>query len=184
MAVKFNPLTGLFDLVGSTTITANRAAVSSSSGGLVASSTTDTQIGYLNTLSSNVQTQLNGKESSITSGTTSQYWRGDKTFQNLTTSVVTEGSHLYYTDARARNAISASSPLSYNATSGALSLTAGNLSETGSSIFTVTGGAGAVIGSGATIQANLADTKFYVGNSSGYPVAVNMSGDATLANTG
>lgn len=49
----------------------------------------------------NADTTLqNSKEPNIATGTTSQYWRGDKTFQNLTTSVVTEGSNLYYTDAR------------------------------------------------------------------------------------
>lgn len=38
---------------------------------------------YLDGLSSNVQLQLNSKEPTITSGTTSQYYRGDKTFQTL-----------------------------------------------------------------------------------------------------
>jgi len=42
----------------------------------------------------------NAKEPAISSGTTAQYWRGDKTFQILNTSVVTEGSRLYYTDER------------------------------------------------------------------------------------
>jgi hypothetical protein len=35
-----------------------------------------------------IQSQLNGKESSITAGTTSQYWRGDKSFQTLNAAVV------------------------------------------------------------------------------------------------
>lgn len=49
----------------------------------------------------NADTALqNSKEPNITPGTDAQYWRGDKTFQNLTTSVVTEGSNLYYTDSR------------------------------------------------------------------------------------
>lgn len=43
---------------------------------------------------------FNSKEPAITSGTTSQYWRGDKTFQTLNTTVVPEGSSLYYTNAR------------------------------------------------------------------------------------
>lgn len=51
----------------------------------------------------------------ISAGTTSQYWRGDKSWQNLTTGVVTEGANLYYTDGRARGAIS----LTTNGTSGA-----------------------------------------------------------------
>jgi len=42
----------------------------------------------------------NGKEPAIAAGTALQYWRGDKTFQILNTSVVPEGTNLYYTDAR------------------------------------------------------------------------------------
>lgn len=41
-----------------------------------------------------------GGEPAITVGTTSQYWRGDKSFQTLNTTAVAEGTNLYYTDAR------------------------------------------------------------------------------------
>ena len=44
--------------------------------------------------------QLATKEPSITIGTSSQYWRGDKTFQTLNTTAVAEGTNLYYTDVR------------------------------------------------------------------------------------
>ena len=47
-----------------------------------------------------------GGEPAITAGTTSQYWRGDKTWQTLNTTAVAEGTNLYYTDARARAALS------------------------------------------------------------------------------
>ena len=47
-----------------------------------------------------------GGEPAITAGTTAQYWRGDKSWQTLNTSAVTEGTNLYFTDARARAAIS------------------------------------------------------------------------------
>lgn len=58
---------------GGVTITANRAAVSDGSGAIIASTTTDTQIGYLDTLTGNVQTALNGKASTTLNnlGTTS-----------------------------------------------------------------------------------------------------------------
>jgi hypothetical protein len=46
-----------------------------------------------------------GGEPAITAGAITQYFRGDKTFQTLDTSVVPENSNLYYTDTRARNAI-------------------------------------------------------------------------------
>lgn len=71
--------------------------------------------GYLSATDWNT---FNDKQPLITAGTTSQYYRGDKTFQTLDTSVVTEGTNLYFTDARARGAISAGSGISYNCTSG------------------------------------------------------------------
>lgn len=46
-------------------------------------------------------TLLSGKEDSITAGTTAQYWRGDKTWQTLNTTNVTEGTNLYFTNTRA-----------------------------------------------------------------------------------
>jgi len=75
-------------------------------------------------ISTAMQTALNGKEPTITAGTTSQYWRGDKTWQTLpvisypvtsvfgrtgaivaangdyTTSQITENTNLYFTQAR------------------------------------------------------------------------------------
>jgi hypothetical protein len=51
-------------------------------------------------LSSGDWTTFNNKENAITAGTTAQYFRGDKTFQTLNTSVVPEGTNLYYTEAR------------------------------------------------------------------------------------
>jgi len=51
-------------------------------------------------LSSTDWTTFNNKENAITAGTTAQYYRGDKTFQTLNTSVVPELTNLYYTEAR------------------------------------------------------------------------------------
>jgi hypothetical protein len=52
---------------------------------------------------------LNSKEPTIAAGTTLQYWRGDKSWQTLNTSVVPELTNLYFTDARARTAAVADS---------------------------------------------------------------------------
>lgn len=88
---------------GSTTITANRAAVSNGSGALEASATTATEIGYLSGVTSAVQTQLNAKAASshnhaasdINSGTvatarlgsgtadSTTYLRGDQTWATV-----------------------------------------------------------------------------------------------------
>ncbi|MFH0841054.1 MAG: hypothetical protein V1903_00400 [Bacteroidota bacterium] len=57
----------------------------------------------------------------VVAGTTSQYLRGDKSWQTLNTSAVIEGSNLYYTDAKARSAIS----LTTTGNSGAASYSSG-----------------------------------------------------------
>ena len=45
-------------------------------------------------------TSLAGKEPTITAGTSTQYWRGDKTWQTLNTTAVAEGTNLYFTEPR------------------------------------------------------------------------------------
>jgi hypothetical protein len=69
-------------------------------------------------VSTATQTALNGKENTITAGTTAQYYRGDKTFQTLNTAAVPESGSLYFTDERAQDAvlsvISASGGVTYS----------------------------------------------------------------------
>lgn len=66
---------------------------------------TDIQQAY-NDATSSIQSQLNAKEPSISApGTTGTYWRGNKTFATLDTSVIPENGSLFFTDARARAAI-------------------------------------------------------------------------------
>ena len=85
------------------------------------------------TLSSqtDLQSALNAKEPTITAGTTLQYWRGDKSWQTLNTTIVPEGTNLYFTDTRARAAVSASSPLAYNSGTGVFSIPAATSSQNG-----------------------------------------------------
>ena len=54
--------------------------------------------GYLSSTDWNL---FNNKQTGIVAGTTSQYFRGDKSWQTLDTSVVSENSNLYFTNARA-----------------------------------------------------------------------------------
>ena len=54
---------------------------------------------------SGLTTQLGNKEPTINGGTNDQYWRGDKSWQTLNTSVVPEGSRLYFLDSRVRDAL-------------------------------------------------------------------------------
>ena len=56
-------------------------------------------------LSSTDWSTFNAKEPAIAAGTTAQYWRGDKTFQTLNTTVVPEGTNLYFTNERAQDAV-------------------------------------------------------------------------------
>jgi len=77
---------------------------------------------------------FNSKEPAITIGTTSQYWRGDKSFQTLNTLAVPELTNLYYTDSRSRLALSSSATgLTYTNTTGVFSLTSGYLIPTSAS---------------------------------------------------
>lgn len=55
-------------------------------------------------------------------GTTFQYVRGDASLATLNTTIVPEGTNLYHTTARARAALSATAPVSYNSSSGVISM--------------------------------------------------------------
>lgn len=88
---------------------------------------------------------LSGKEPSITAGLTSQYWRGDKSWQELNTDAVVEGTNLYFTQARAVN----SALGTFSSTTGtivgtdsileALEKTVGNMGLINSSQWTTSG---------------------------------------------
>lgn len=92
---------------------------------------TTTEGSYLMGATSNIQIQINGKEPAITAGVSSQYWRGDKTFQALDTSAVPENGSLYFTNARARLAISAAAPVIYNSVSGSISMSVADTATDG-----------------------------------------------------
>lgn len=83
-----------------------KALVSDVNGLPIASSVTNTELGYVSGVTSAIQTQINTKQGTITTGTTLQYFRGDLSLSTLNSSVVPEVTNLYYTDVRARAAIS------------------------------------------------------------------------------
>ena len=95
--------------------TANGLSLSTQILSLAAASTSTT-----GALTSTDWNTFNNKQPLITAGTTAQYYRGDKTFQTLDTLAVAENTNLYYTDARARAAISGTLPISV--TSGVVSI--------------------------------------------------------------
>ena len=84
-------------------------------------------------------TSLAGKEPTITAGTATQYYRGDKSFQTLDTLAVAENTNLYYTDARVRAAVSATTgSAGYNSSTGAFSIPANtsHVTESGNLYYT------------------------------------------------
>jgi len=69
---------------------------------------------------------FNGKQGAITTGTTSQYFRGDLSLATLptipsNTSQISESGNLYFTNARAQAAISATGIINYNPSTGVIS---------------------------------------------------------------
>lgn len=109
-------------------------------------------------ISTATQTALNGKEPSISAGTVSQYWRGDKTFQILDKSAVGLGNVDNTSDANkpvstaTQTALDLKSNLSGATFSGAISAT--NLSGTNTGDqTTITGNAGSatILQTGRTI---------------------------------
>ena len=85
----------------------------------VESDATFSLIGHVHTIANitGLQTALNGKEPSIEAGTTSQYWRGDKTWQTLPTY------SLPIASATVLGGIKVGTNLSINATTGVLDAT-------------------------------------------------------------
>ena len=73
-------ITGAASSITSSDLTASRALVSNSSGKVAASSITSTKLGYLTDVTSNIQSQIDGKQASITGAASSI------TSSNLTTS--------------------------------------------------------------------------------------------------
>ena len=78
--------------INSSTLTASTLIAADSSKNIVSLATSAypslTELSYVKGLTSSAQTQITTKEPAITVGTSSQYWRGDKTFQTLNQAAV------------------------------------------------------------------------------------------------
>ena len=70
IAAKQDTITGAATTITGSNLTASRAVVSNSSGKVAVSAVTDTEIGYLDGVTSSVQTQLDSMQSQITGGAT------------------------------------------------------------------------------------------------------------------
>jgi hypothetical protein len=120
-----------------------------------------------------------GGEPAITAGATTQYFRGDKTFVTLDTSVVPENSNLYFTDTRARNAIT----LTTTGSSGASTYSGGTLNVPTYTLAGLGGqpqlnGTGFVVASGTTITYDN-NTYYLASNPNAYITLGSISESAT-----
>ena len=137
----------------------------------------------------------------ITAGTTSQYYRGDKTFQTLDTTVVPEGTNLYYLDSRARAALSfAAGSGAYNSTTGVITIpTNTNQLTNGASFITLSSlsaasplsynnltGAFSISQSGASTDGYLSSTDWTTFNAKQVAgnYIVSLTGEATAVGPG
>ena len=84
--------------------------------------------GYLSSADWNT---FSAKEPALSAGTSAQFYRGDKSWQTLNSDAVVEGTRRYFTEARARQSISATGLLNYDSATGII-----NMSEVGSAQIT------------------------------------------------
>ena len=146
---------------GVTTVTGTAPVVSSGGATPVismaqANGTTD---GYLDNAD---WTTFNSKQTAITAGTTTQYLKGDLSLGTFMTDVRSTTLAGFSSGAGAvattDTVLSTINKLDGNIAGKEPTLTKGNLTETTSSVLTITGGTAAIIGAGTTIQVKGANT--------------------------
>ena len=148
--ITYNSSTGAISYSGTVyTDSSVRALISLTTTGTSGASTYNNTTGVIN-VPEYTLAGLGGITASFLSGGTGI------TYNSSTGSISYSGT--VYTDASIRGLFSASGSVSYNNTTGVISLTGGNLTEATSSVLTITGGSGAVIGGGTSIQVKQATT--------------------------
>jgi hypothetical protein len=73
---KQNAITGAATTITTSDLTASRALTSNASGKVAVSATTDTELGYVNGVTSAIQTQINTKQQTLSTVTTAQSVNG------------------------------------------------------------------------------------------------------------
>lgn len=125
---------------------------------------------------SDLQSALNAKQNTITTGTTLQYLRGDLSLATLNTAVVPESGNLYYTDSRARAAFSATAPVALSG-GGVISMPAASGSQNGylsSTDWTTFNSKQSAISTGTTLQYLRGDLSLATLNTSVVPEGSNL----------
>ena len=131
---KGAPITGAATTIDTENLTASRALVSNSSGKVAVSAVTSTELGYLDGVTSNIQTQLNGKLSTSGGTVTGQVKFNDNVHLDFGTGndaeIYHNGSNLYF-DMNADDDIIFRDGNSSNATRFTFDTSSGNFTATG-----------------------------------------------------
>src|ERR1035437_1707958 len=138
-------------------LTANRVLLSDGSGFVSASSITNTTLGYLDATSS-IQTQINSKQATLTTGNLTEVTSSVLTITGGTGAVIGSGTTIHVKQASGSVSGFLSSPDWTTFNSKQSTLTLGNLTDVGTDGLVVTGGTGAVIGTGTSLAQHVADT--------------------------
>lgn len=163
-------------------LTASTALVSDAGKAITSSAVTSTELGYVSGVTSAIQTQINGKQAS---GNYITALTSDVTASGPGSAAATIAANAVTNSKLAQMSNNTVKGNKSGSTANASDLALSDLSETGSSVLTISNGTNSVVSaSNLTVKLNLTNTNMYVGNSSNVPVGVAMSGDATLANTG
>ena len=108
---------------------------------------------------SSLNSAIGGKEAAVTAGTTSQYYRGDKSWQTLDTAAVSENSsYKYFTDGRAQtaavvNSTAGSETAQAASVSAMKSYVSGQIGSSGSKLFVqLTNNTGSQIDAGSVVM--------------------------------
>lgn len=137
-------------------ITASSALASNANGIPVASATTSTELGFVNGVTSAIQTQLNAKQSTLTPGSISTSTTGVTVGSGASSTVGPNVTVNVQTASTSQpGLLSAADWTTFN--NKQATLTIGNLTDVGTDGIIITGGTGAVIGAGASIAQTKAD---------------------------
>jgi len=88
-------ITGGASSVVTSNLSTNKALISDASGKIAASSTSNTELGYLSGVTSSIQSQFSTKEPVISIGTTNQFYSWNKTWQLIAWAMITGKPDLY-----------------------------------------------------------------------------------------
>lgn len=119
---------------------------------VVSSSVTSTELGYVHGVTSDIQTQLNAKEPTLSKGNLSESTSSVLTITGGNNAVIGSGTSIEVKQSSSSQDgyLSSADWSTFNGKQNALSF--GNVTESTSSVLTLVGGTGAVIGSGLSIE--------------------------------